>query len=74
MKTYVIYDNISPSSLTMRAVSDKSCRKNQNKRFMLSNLLPENRALREVMWNNKVEATSHRRKYNTAHVHCMLDN
>jgi hypothetical protein len=42
--------------LTMRNVSDKSRRENQNPPFMHSKFFPKNRAVYEIMWkNNKVE-------------------
>jgi len=39
----------------MRNVSDKSCRGNQNTRFMLNNVFVKNRAVYEIMWENIVE-------------------
>jgi hypothetical protein len=39
----------------MRNVLDESCRENQNKRFIFSNFVPENRAVYEIMWKNMVE-------------------
>jgi len=40
----------------MRTVSDKSCRENQNKHFVLSKFLfLENPAVYEIMWRNTVE-------------------
>jgi hypothetical protein len=42
--------------LRMRTVSDKSCRENQNKHFVLSKFLfLENPAVYEIMWRNTVE-------------------
>ena len=43
--------------LTVRNVSEESCRENQNTRFILSNSPPptENRAVYEVMWKNTAE-------------------
>jgi len=38
--------------LSMRNVSDKSCRENQNTHFKLNNLSPENRAVYEIMRKN----------------------
>jgi hypothetical protein len=40
----------------MRNVSDKSCRENQNTRFMFNNFISENRAVYEITWKNMVEA------------------
>jgi len=40
--------------LTMRNVSDKSCRVNQNTHFVFSNIFYENRAVYELMWKNNV--------------------
>jgi hypothetical protein len=34
----------------MRNVSDRSCRGNQNTRFVFNNFFPENLAVYEVMW------------------------
>jgi hypothetical protein len=39
----------------MRTVSDEICTKNQNTDFMFSNLLPENRAVYEIIWKNIVQ-------------------
>jgi hypothetical protein len=33
-------------------VSDKSCRENQNTRFVFQKFLPENRTVYEIMWKN----------------------
>jgi len=43
--------------IRMRDVSDKSCRENQNTRFVFNNSPPppKNRALFEIMWKNTVE-------------------
>jgi hypothetical protein len=40
--------------LRMRKISDKSCREDQNKHFVLNNFFfpSENRALYEIMWRN----------------------
>ena len=38
----------------MRNASDKSCRENQNTRFMSNNVFFENRAVYEIMWKNIV--------------------
>ena len=45
-----------PVLLRMRNVSDKSCRKNQNKHFMFGNFYFENHAVCERMWENTVES------------------
>ena len=46
---------IIPFLLTIRNVSDKSCRENQNTLFVFSNFFPpENRALYEITWKNIV--------------------
>ena len=46
--------------LTMRNVSDKGCRKNENTHFMFYNFffffVFENRALYEIMWKNTIES------------------
>jgi len=53
---------ISRSFLTVRNVSDKSCRENQNIHFVLTNYYYyyffsfENRAFYEIMWKNAVQA------------------
>ena len=42
--------------LTMRNVSDKICRENQNTHFVFNTLFfPENRVVYEIMWENVVE-------------------
>ena len=41
--------------ITVRNVSNKSCRKNQNTRFMFSNFFSENRVVCEIMSKNMVE-------------------
>ena len=38
--------------LRMGNVSNKSCRENRNRHFMINKLFPENRALYDIMWNN----------------------
>jgi hypothetical protein len=39
----------------MTGVSDKSCRENQNTRFVFDNFFPEDFADYEVMWKYMVE-------------------
>jgi hypothetical protein len=41
--------------LRMWNVSDKSCRENQNKLFMINNAFSENRTLYEIKWEDTVE-------------------
>ena len=41
--------------LRMENVSDRSCRENQNTRFMFNIFSPENRAVYEIMWKNVVQ-------------------
>jgi len=41
--------------LRMRTVSDKSCRENQTTRFMLRNLISENRAVYDITWESIVQ-------------------
>jgi len=41
--------------LTIRNVSDKICRENQNTHFMFNNDFFENRAVYERMWKNILE-------------------
>jgi hypothetical protein len=53
MKTNIhFFNNISPISFKMRNVSDKSCRENQNTKFMFSKFFftPEIHAVYEIMW------------------------
>jgi len=51
-KTFMI---ISRSFLLgTRKVSDRSCRENQNKHFMLKNF-PQNCGIGEIMWKNMVQ-------------------
>jgi len=55
----------------MRNVSDKSCRENQNTRFVFCNFFSENRAFYDIMrktLNRTWQATDD----NMAHAHCML--
>jgi len=40
--------------LTIRNISDRSFRENQNTRFMFNNPPSEDRAVHEIMWNNVV--------------------
>jgi hypothetical protein len=37
------------------------------------NIFPENHAVYEVTWKNDVE-TGHKRQYNTAHMHSVLED
>jgi hypothetical protein len=62
---------ISPSILLrIRNVSDKSCRKNQNRYFMFNNSFPK-----IVLFNVKKYGTARQATHdNKAQVHCMLDN
>ena len=59
----------------MRNVSGKSCRENQNTRFVFNNFcfFFENHAVYEVTWKNIAELDGHRCQYNNAHGLCMLD-
>jgi hypothetical protein len=41
--------------LTMRNVSDESCRENQKAHFIFNKFVSENRAFYEIMWKNVVE-------------------
>jgi hypothetical protein len=41
--------------LRIRNVSDRSCRKNQNTRFMFTNYFLENLAVYEIVWNNTIQ-------------------
>ena len=41
--------------LRVRNVSDKSCRENQNTRFVFSDFFPVNRSVYEIMWEQFVE-------------------
>jgi len=72
MKTNTYFLIISRSCLLgMRNVSDKSCRENQNTRFMLSNcfskIVPFMRQCGKTQYSQ--QATDD----NTEHAHCMLD-
>ena len=40
--------------ITLRNISDQSCRVNQNKCFIF-NFFPQNRAVYEIMWKNLVQ-------------------
>jgi len=54
MKTNISFLIISrPLFVSMRNVSDKSCRENQNTHFILNKLFYfENRAIYEIMWKD----------------------
>ena len=53
----------------MRNISDKSCRVNQNKRYVFNNSYFENRAVYEIIWETILETDD-----SIAHAHCMLGN
>jgi hypothetical protein len=55
----------------MENVSDKSCRQNQNTRFVF-NIYKKNNTVYEMMWKNIVER-GQTTDDNMAHAHCMLD-
>jgi len=56
-------------------MSDKTCKGNENIKFMFSNFFfPENRTVYVIMWKNMVQPTGHRCQYNTAHALCVLYN
>jgi hypothetical protein len=56
MKTYVHLITSRSDLLTMRHISDKSCRENPTTHFTFSNyFFFENRAVCEIMWKNLVE-------------------
>jgi hypothetical protein len=56
----------------VRTVSEKNCRENENKHFMLSNFFPKNLAVYEIMWKNVVEP-ERPTDDNMAHALCTLD-
>jgi len=58
--------------LRMRNVSDKSCRENQNTRFVFSNFFPRKSW---PLWENVEEycRAGQATDGNMAHAHCMLD-
>ena len=56
-----------------RNVSDKSCKENQKKCFMISNVFPKNLAVYEIIWKYMVEVGKPRMTvYNVAHALCTL--
>ena len=56
----------------MRNVSDNSCREDRNT-FYVQQILPENRAIYEIMWKN-IWWSQTGRSDNTARAHCLLGN
>ena len=61
--------------LSMRTVSDKSCRENENYILYLVTLFCSGKL--SSLWDNVEKygrQKSHRWQYNTAHAHCVLDN
>ena len=59
----------------MRNVTDKSCRENQNIRFMFSNFFFQKLCcLWDIVEKYGYSQTSHRWQYNMAQAICMLDN
>ena len=56
----------------MRSVSEK-CNENQNTHFMFNNFDPENCAVCEIKWKNKLESTGHRGQCSMVHSRCMPD-
>ena len=57
--------------LRSAAVANKICRENQNTLFIFNIFF--NHAVYEINWKNILDAAGHRRQYNKAHAHCMLD-
>ena len=56
MKTYVLFLMISRRILlTVRNVSDKNRRENQNTHFTFNNFFLQNRAVYETIWKNMGE-------------------
>jgi hypothetical protein len=51
----IIYHRI---LLRKETLSDKTCRENQNTYFIFNNILSENRAVYQTMWNNTVQPDS----------------
>ena len=61
--------------LKVRNVSDKSCRENQNTRFMSNNFIFfEKRAVYEIMWKKYYRVGRATWQYNVAPALCMLDS
>jgi len=54
-------------------VSDRSCRENQNTRFMFSNNTSESHAVYEVMWKCMLDPRQATWQSKTAHVLFVLD-
>ena len=60
--------------LRMINISDSSCRENQNTKFIFTNFfLQKSCRLRDNVGKTMRRRTWHRRQYNAAHVHGMLD-
>ena len=55
MKTHVHVIISRSVLLTVRNVSHKICRENQNTHFVFSTFLSENRAVYDILWENEVE-------------------
>jgi hypothetical protein len=53
----------------MRNVSDKSCRENQNTRFVFQKFIFGNRAVYEIMWKKWQNRASHRWQYGARALH-----
>jgi hypothetical protein len=68
--TYMIIS--CPILLRMRIVSDKSCRENQSTHFMFNNFF--SKMVFFMRWCVKYHRAGQATDYNTAPVHCMLDN
>jgi len=56
----------------MRNISDKSCRENQNTRFVFGNFFFENCTVYELMWEKPCR-TEQATDGSMAHAYCMLD-
>ena len=68
-----IYDKyLAAFFLECKMVSDKACRRNQNK-FYIKNF-PENRAIYETMWKNMVQPDRPHMEVDTSHALFTPDN
>jgi len=60
--------------LTMRNVSGKNCRENQNTHFMFNNFFSQIKAIMRCFGKIRNSQTGRRSQCNTAHALCVLHN
>jgi hypothetical protein len=59
--------------LTVRSVSDRKCRENQNTRFIFKTFVRTSCCLWDNVKKIRYSQTGHIYQYSTLHTHCMLD-